>query len=156
VIKRDEMGILVGDLDYGCAYPVTIIPHIAPFLYPCLKCGALAFHFVGEQHAGLGIRIPFARKPLVSTGKAFYFVCNTCMTLVGQLSNDAVAKLQNRILPEEIGNACDAFYSIAPDAPPPYAKGFAEHFLLACGAPDQETRDYLLVLLSRYRREREP
>ena len=87
---RDVHEVLTGDLDYGGGFPVTILSGIPPVLYVCSDCSAVSFHVVGEQHAGLGIKIPFARKPIASTGKQYFLICNNCTLIAKKLPKEAV------------------------------------------------------------------
>jgi hypothetical protein len=133
---RDEMGILKGDLDYGARCPVTVLSLIAPVLYPCVKCRSMTFHLVGEQHAGIWIKVPFARKPIASSGKGYQLICNTCTTIATQLPRSAVAKLEAKVIPHEI---CDAYRRLE-ICPEPYTDGYVRPFMSSLENANEDTR----------------
>ena len=123
--QRNEQGLLRGDLQYDVGFPATVKPEITPVLYPCPSCGSLTFHVVAEQPTGLAIKLPFSRKPLVSTGKEFGLVCNNCTATTGISGRRFVEKLERRIVPREICAVVDRFLEVTPGAPKAYADGFA-------------------------------
>jgi hypothetical protein len=126
MLSFDLSTILKGDLHYGRGYPVTIVWHI-PVLYGCRACDGFTMHVVGVQPTGIGIKIPFVRKPLAMTGKTYYLICNACTNIAGELSKEAVAKLQKLVIPAEITDVLDFYWSqVFPDAPRPYTEGFPE------------------------------
>ena len=125
---RDERGFLVGDFDYGDRWPITVLSHIAPIIYPCSKCGGLTWHVFGEQPAGVGVQLLFMRKPLTSTHQGYHLICNNCTMIARQLSKQAIRKLENRIVPAELSDSIDAFLAIAPDAPKAYTREFAQFY----------------------------
>lgn len=151
--SRDQHDLLTGDLDYGGGgWPITILSHIPAFLYVCTNCQAVSFHVVGEQPHGPGIKLPFAKKPLVTVlGKAYHIICNNCTVIAKQLSKEDVAKLEARVLPSDICSTLDSFYGINPHFPLPYTPEFPRAFV------DLHKPDDLPVaisLLSIYRREK--
>jgi hypothetical protein len=146
--QRNEHGVLRGDLDYDIGFPVTVIERITPVMFPCPRCGELTLHVAVEQPTGLAIKIPFARKPLVSTGKDYGLICNECTSITNVRGRDVIDKLAERIVPREICDAIDRFFEIVPDCPKAYAEGFARHI-----ARDDVPNEFMLTCLSVYRRE---
>jgi hypothetical protein len=149
-LTRDHNGVLRGDLQYDVGFPATVLPQIAPVLYPCPNCGTVMFHVVVEQPTGLAIKIPFVSKPLASTGKEFGLVCNTCTTTAGISGKTLFQNLELRIIPTEICRALDRFFESMPEAPPAYGEGFAA-FLLPHLEGDPA---FLATCLSVYRRQK--
>jgi hypothetical protein len=80
-IKRNDDGIVYGDLDVDGSFPATVRSEIAPVLCNCGVCERYRWHVVAVQPYGLNYKLPFARKPLLSTGKARLLVCNTCINI---------------------------------------------------------------------------
>ena len=148
--NRDQNGVLVGSFDQGRrAFPIDILRHIVPFLYPCQECQALKFHVMGEQHAGIGFKIPFMRKPLASTGKVHQAICNTCTNINTVIPDDAFRKLEQGIIPTQIS----AMYAVVCDPPEPYTDGFAENFLGRHPEAGDKTIAFVRKCLVAYRRE---
>ena len=148
--NRDENGVLVGSFEQGRgSFPIDIVRRIIPFLYPCQECQALTLHVVGEQHAGIGIKIPFMRKPLASTGKAYQAICSTCTNINTILPSDVFHKLEQRIISPQI---C-AMYAAVCDPPQPYTEGFVDQFIGRHPEAGERTLAFLRKCLEAYRRE---
>jgi len=128
-LHRNEHGLLRGDLDYGVGFPATVKADITPVLYPCSKCGSIAVHVVIEQPTGLGIKIPFARKPLATMGKDYGLVCNGCTSTTGISGRRFVDMLERRIVPREICDAIDRYFETIDNAPSAYSEGFTAFML---------------------------
>lgn len=128
-LHRNEQGLLRGDLQYDVGFPATVKPEITPVVYPCSSCGMLTFHVVVEQPTGLGIKLPFARKPLATTGRDYGLVCNSCTTTTGITGRRFLEMLERRIVPREICNAIDRFLEAIPNAPKAYTGGFTAFML---------------------------
>lgn len=148
-LNRDEHGQLRGDIDYGVGFPATVVGHILPIVYPCMRCGTLTLHVVIEQPHGLAIKLPFARKPIASTGRDYALICNSCTCTSGIHGRAFVEKLERRIVPTEICLAVDKFCELVPGAPGAYSQGFARFMASLFGEPT----DFLVTCLSVYRRE---
>jgi hypothetical protein len=123
-LHRNEQGLLRGDLQYDVGFPATVKPEIAPVVYPCANCGTLTFHVVVEQPTGLGIKLPFARKPLATTGKDYGLVCNSCTSTTGITGRHLIEMLERRVVPRDICAAIDRFLEGIPNVPNAYAEGF--------------------------------
>lgn len=148
--NRDPNGVLIGSFEPGGgAFPIDIVTRIVPFLYPCAECRATLFHVVGEQHAGIGIKIPFMRRPLVSMGKGYEAICNTCTNINTILPKDVVEKLENRVISAQI---C-AMYATVCNPPEPYTDGFLEGFLARHADSGEKTLMFVRSCLEAYRRE---
>jgi len=126
-VYRNEQGLLRGDLQYDVGFPATVRPDIAPIVYPCATCGTLKFHVLVEQPVGLFIRLPFARKPLASTGKDYGLICNSCTCTTGVTGRHLVELLERRIVPRGICAAIDRFLEGIPNAPRAYGPGFTAY-----------------------------
>jgi len=148
--NRDPNGVLIGALEPGeGAYPIDIVTRIVPFLYPCAECKAIMFHVVGEQHAGIGIKILFMRRPLASMGKGYHAICNTCTTINTHLPKDVVEKLERHVIPAQI---C-AMYVTVCNPPEPYTEGFLDEFLGRHTDAGEKTLKLLRSWLETYQRE---
>ena len=148
--NRDSNGALIGSFEPGGgAFPIDIVTRIVPFLYPCSECMGVMFHVVGEQHAGIGIKIPFMRRPLVSTGKGYQAICNTCANINTVLPTNVVEKLEGRVIPAQI---C-AMYPTVCSPPEPYTQGFNEEFLARHADVSEKTLKFIRKCLEAYRRE---
>lgn len=124
-LHRNEQGLLRGDIQYDVGFPATVKPEITPIVYPCANCGAISFHVVIEQPTGVGLKLPFARKPLATTGKDFGLICNDCTCTTGITGRRLVDMLERRIVPRQICEAIDRYYESVADAPKAYTAGFA-------------------------------
>lgn len=124
-LHRNEQGLLRGDLEYDVGFPATVKPEITPIVYPCSNCGSLSLHVVIEQPTGLGFKLPFARKPLATTGKDFGLICNACTCTTGITGRRLVDMLERRVVPRQICEAIDRYFETVPDAPKAYTSGFA-------------------------------
>jgi hypothetical protein len=151
--NRDEHGFLVGRFDQGWgSFPIEVIRRIVPFLYPCQECRGIQFHVVGEQHAGIAIKIPFMKKPLASTGKGHQAICNTCTTINTVLPIDVVRKLEAGIIAPQL---C-GMYATFCDAPEPYTEGFAAQFVERRPEVAKNILLFVKKCLEAYRREAQP
>src|SRR6266542_647060 len=92
---------------------------ILPFLFPCGGCKLYTFHVVYEQPYGTGIKIPFTRRPLWSTGMAYQVVCGPCTMVNGRLEAADVNKLATNMLPKSIWTAYPAIHLL-------YSPGYYE------------------------------
>lgn len=148
--SRDKNGVLIGSFDQGWGKsPIDVLTHIVPFLYPCSKCKAMMFHVIGEQHAGIGIKVPFIRKPVASTGKGYHAICNTCTTINTQPPKGVVRKLEKGIIAREI---CST-YGLVCESPEPYTEGFTEDFIAFNPDADEAAVAFVRQCLQHYRRE---
>jgi len=133
-LNLDLTKLKTGKGDYGRGFPVRILPlsDMMAILYVCPDCDSFNFFLVGVQPTGLVFGIPIIRKPLASTGKTYYLICNHCARLAqvpGALSKEAVAKLMQRIIPAEITDTLDRYWSLCwvpLGVPYPYTKEFPE------------------------------
>jgi hypothetical protein len=151
--NRDENGVLIGSFKQARgSYPIDIVRHIVPFLFPCQQCRSLVFHVVGEQHAGIGIKLPFASKPLVSVGKGFHAICNTCTMINTQIPRQVVEKLERGVIPLEISN----MYATVCNPPEPYTDGFLDVFLALFSDSGERTLAFARKCLEFYHRESTP
>jgi len=107
------------------------------------------FHVVGEQHAGIGIKIPFMRTPLVSTGKSYGAICNVCTTINTSLPKDVVEKLERRVIAPQI---C-AMYATVCSPPEPYTEGHLDGFLKRNADEGEKTLKLVRSWLEAYQRE---
>ncbi len=149
-LHRNEQGLLRGDLEYDVGFPATVNAEITPVLYPCSNCGSISFHVVVVQPTGLGFKLPFFKKPLVTTSKDFGLVCNDCTCTSGITGRGFVALLERRVVPRMICDAIDRFYESVPNAPKAYTAGFTS-FIIAQFDGDA---DLLASFLSVYSREK--
>lgn len=148
-LHRNEHGLLRGDLEYDVGFAATVLPHIAPIVFPCAQCGDITFHVVIEQPTGLAFKLPFAKKPLAAAGKDYGLICNVCTCTTGISGRRFFQMLEQRIVPQEICQAIDRFFETEPDAPRAYGEGFAKWLV-----PQMEGDDaYLSTILAVYRRE---
>ena len=148
--SRDANGILMGSFDQGWrSQPIDIVSHIVPFLYPCAECQSLRLHVVGTQQTGVGIKLPFARRNLISTGRGYQAICNSCTNISSVLPKEVVQQLENGIISAQI---C-AMYAGVSDPPEPYTQGFLERFLASNQGASEKLLAYLKTILGHYRRE---
>lgn len=105
-IRRNDDGVVYGDLDVGGTFPATVRSDLAPVLVTCGTCVRQRWHVVAVQKGGLVFKIPFARKPLASSHKAVMFVCNTCLDTSTD-EDGLVEKLEAGIVAAEICNDLD-------------------------------------------------
>jgi hypothetical protein len=149
VSHRDDNGFLKGSFDQGwLSYPIEVVEDIKPFLFPCQQCKLIVFHVAAEQHAGLGIKLPFTSKPLVSTGRGYHALCNDCTMINSQLTEEMVQKLRRKVLPSQI---CNLFLQISkPDLPAPYSAAFIEQWVQGTTADRPDLRKYVGSILKCY------
>jgi hypothetical protein len=153
ITRRDRNGILTGEFPQERGqFPITILSDIRPFVFPCENCKGLTIHVVGEQHAGIGIKIPFFSKPLVSTGKGYHALCNTCTWINSKLTQDMVYKLKGGILPIEITNLYHDLKML--DAPAPYSEEFIQAFLASLSKERDSVKKYIESILRHYKFEK--
>jgi len=107
------------------------------------------FHVVGEQHAGIGVKVPFMRKPLASTGKGHQAICNTCTNINTLIPDDVFRKLEQGIIAPQIS----AMYAAVSDPPEPYTDGFAGDFIARHAEAGDKTIAFVRKCLAAYRRE---
>jgi hypothetical protein len=108
----------------------------------------IGFHVAAEQHAGLTFKLPFTRKPLLSTGKGYHALCNECTTINSELTEEIVHKLRNGVLPAQI---CNLFLQICkPDVPVPYSGSFIDGWVEAIPADRTDLRNYVGSVLKSY------
>lgn len=157
--RRNELGFIVGDLDYGgTSYPVTMIETCVPLLYVCSKCNAITYHIVGEQPTGVGFKLPFTRKPLATTGgKGYHLICNECTMIARQLDNEEMEKVQGRIIPNSILKTLDSFFRMVENIPKAYTSEFPKFWagFQSSKSDDLTPEDlnHIVTILSVYRRE---
>ena len=124
--NRDENGILVGSFEQDSGeFPIDVVRKFVPFLYPCERCQELQFHVVGEQHAGIGLKIPFMRKPLVSTHKQCLAICNKCTNISTELPRDVISKLESGLIPAQFFR----MYALVCGDLLPYKDGFIDKYI---------------------------
>ncbi|MBN2577631.1 MAG: hypothetical protein JXB10_01390 [Pirellulales bacterium] len=153
-MNRDKNRILYGDLVYERRnWPITVLSSIPPILYPCTNCGSITLHVVGEQPTGIGIQIPFTKKPLASTGRGYHLICNECTTISTQLKKETITMLESRIIPVELCDPIDAYFRADPNCPIPYTKEFPNYFVNQCPPGiDNTYLVFITTILSVYRR----
>ncbi|MEW4530452.1 hypothetical protein [Maioricimonas sp. JC845] len=142
---RNQQGLLRGDIEYDTGFPATVKANITPVVYPCSNCGSLSLHVVVEQPTGLGIKLPFARKPLATTGKVFGLVCNDCTCTTGITGHRFVDMLEHRVVPRQIFEAIDRYIEMCPDAPRAYTEAFAAFMAQHCGNESGLIASFLAV-----------
>ena len=59
-LHRNEHGLLRGDIKYDVGFPATVMPHILPVVYPCMRCGTLTLHVAVQQPTGLSFKFPLS------------------------------------------------------------------------------------------------
>ena len=123
-LHRNEQGLLRGDIEYDVGFPATVKPEITPVIYPCTNCAGLTLHVAIEQPTGVGIKLPFTRKPLASTGRDFGIVCNNCTCTTGISGREIIESLERRVVPRQICEGIDRFCSGMPGFVPAYTEGF--------------------------------
>lgn len=148
-LHRNELGLLRGDLEYDVGFPATVKPEITPVLFPCTNCGGLTLHVAVEQPTGLGIKLPFARKPLATTSKSYGLVCNSCTCTTGLTGRRLIDLLERRIAPIEVCRAIDRFCEGISGAVPAYGDGF-NRFVIGLFDGDH---DLIATCTSVYQRE---
>lgn len=60
----------------------------------CENCGNETEHVLVDQPYGLGFGIPFMKRPLVSTNRAYFLACPTCGGLNLRLTKDQAMGLK--------------------------------------------------------------
>jgi len=124
-LHRNENGLLRGDLEYDVGFPATVIPEITPIVFPCTNCGGITLHVAMQQPTGVGIKLPFARKPLATLSKEYGLICNACTCTTGISGRRIIDLLESRIAPPEVCQALDNFCHGMPGAVPAFSEGFA-------------------------------
>lgn len=149
ISHRDQYGFLKGRFDQGWfAYPIEVLSAIKPFLFPCQPCERIVFHVAAQQHAGLGIKVPFTNEPLASTGKGYHALCNECSTINSQLTEEMVLKLESGVLPAQI---CNLFMKVCkPDVPAPYSPAFVAQWVEGIPVERADLRKYIGSVLRCY------
>jgi len=134
-------------------------------------------HVAWEQPIGRGIKLPFAKKPLATTGKDKGIMCNWCTTFAS-LPAGIIEKLEMGIVPREITEAIEKWskgywlnfvedkreeghsqeeIDKAEAVCSQYGsvEAYGEHFptVLSLLFTGFESKDYVLVCAARYRRE---
>lgn len=135
-LHRNENGLLRGDLIYETGFPATVRADIAPVVFPCTECCGLTLHVLVEQPTGLGIKIPFARKPIATTNRDYGLVCNNCTQTTGISGKKVVESLERRLVPSEICDVIDRFLVDLPGYVPAYSIGFIPFVLDIFGEDD--------------------
>lgn len=149
ISHRDQYGFLKGRFDQGWfAYPIEVLSAIKPFLFPCQPCERIVFHVAAQQHAGLGIKVPFTGETLASTGKGYHALCNDCSTINSQLTEEMVLTLESGVLPAQI---CNLFMKVCkPDVQAPYSPAFITQWIDGIPVERADLRKYVGAILKSY------
>lgn len=62
----------------------------------CENCGNEGDHVLVDQPYGVGIGIPFMKRPLVSSHRGYFLACPTCGTLNLRLTKDQAKGLMHK------------------------------------------------------------
>jgi hypothetical protein len=74
---------------------IEVVKGAAPVRRPCDNCKNVTDHVLMDQPQGLGFGLPFSKRPLWSTHRAYGLVCPTCRSAV-EISKDVALALIRR------------------------------------------------------------
>lgn len=155
VAHRDQLGFLTGSFNQGwLSYPVDVLTDIRPFLFPCQNCRAILLHVAAEQHSGLGFKLPFASRPIVSSGRKLFALCNACIHVSSELTDALIQKLGQRVIPTQF---CNVYTQLAsPEIPALYSEAFVNAWLERIPAERADLRRGINCALRHYALETDP
>jgi hypothetical protein len=154
ISRRDQFGFLTGSFEQtGRSCPIDVLPDIEPFLFPCERCSQIVFHVAAQQAAGIGVKLPFAQRPLITSRKERVALCNTCTTINTRLTDEMILKLSNDLIPIQM---CNLYEQVCSGMPRPYSDEFSSHFLAEATKGRDGLQKHIDKLLRRYGLESEP